>query len=46
MSWTTTTSTLSVVETKFQAELKWTPVEGLDLSALGAVKYQGFDPGA
>lgn len=31
---------LSVVETKFQAELKWTPVEGLDLSALGAVKYQ------
>ena len=31
---------LSVVETKFQAELKWSPVEGLDLSALGAVKYQ------
>ncbi|MBE6181754.1 MAG: SusC/RagA family TonB-linked outer membrane protein [Rikenellaceae bacterium] len=31
---------LSVVETKFQGELKWTPVPGLDLAVLGAVKYQ------
>ncbi len=31
---------LSVVETKFQGELKWTPFEALTLSMLGAVKYQ------
>lgn len=31
---------LSVVDTKFQGELKWTVVKGLELSLLGAVKYQ------
>ncbi len=31
---------LSVVETKFQAELKWQPIQNLSLSALGAFKYQ------
>ena len=31
---------MSVVETKFQGELKWSPVAGLDLAVLGAVKYQ------
>lgn len=30
---------LSVVDTKFQAELKWTVVPGLELGALAAVKY-------
>ncbi len=30
---------LDVVDTKFQAELKYKPVKGLELSALGAVKY-------
>ena len=30
---------LNVVDTKFQAELKWTPLNHVDLSALGAVKY-------
>jgi len=30
---------LNVVDTKFQAELKWNPIHDLELSALGAVKY-------
>lgn len=30
---------LNVVDTKFQAELKWKPIKDLELSALGAVKY-------
>lgn len=30
---------LSVVDTKFQAELKYNPIKGLELSALGAVRY-------
>lgn len=30
---------LNVVDLKFQGELKWKPVEGLELSALGAAKY-------
>ena len=30
---------LNVVDLKFQGELKWKPVRGLELSALGAVKY-------
>ena len=30
---------LDVVDTKFQAELKWEPVKGLELAALAAVKY-------
>lgn len=30
---------LNVVDTKFQGELKYKPVKGLELSALGAVKY-------
>lgn len=31
---------LHVVDMKFQSELKWKPIQGLELSALGAVKYQ------
>lgn len=31
---------LSVVDTKFQAELTFTPLKGLDIALLGAVKYQ------
>lgn len=31
---------LNVVDLKFQGELKWKPITGLELSALGAVKYQ------
>lgn len=31
--------TLNVVDLKFQGELKWKPIMGLELSALGAVKY-------
>ncbi|MFI3286081.1 MAG: SusC/RagA family TonB-linked outer membrane protein [Rikenellaceae bacterium] len=30
---------LSTADMKFQAELKYNPIEGLDISALGAVKY-------
>ena len=30
---------LNVVDMKFQGELRWKPVMGLELSALGAVKY-------
>ncbi|WP_288786083.1 SusC/RagA family TonB-linked outer membrane protein, partial [Bacteroides acidifaciens] len=30
---------LNVVDMKFQGELRWKPVTGLELSALGAVKY-------
>ena len=30
---------LNVADIKFQMELKWKPVKGLELSALGAVKY-------
>lgn len=30
---------LNVVDLKFQGELKWKPIKGLELSALGAVKY-------
>lgn len=30
---------LNVVDTKFQAELKWSPFKQLELSALGAIKY-------
>lgn len=30
---------IDVVDTKFQAELRYTPIEGLDIAALGAVKY-------
>ena len=32
---------LNIVDVKFQGELKWKPVAGLEFSALGAVKYQG-----
>lgn len=31
--------TLNVVDLKFQGELKWKPIMGLEISALGAVKY-------
>lgn len=31
---------LNVVDLKFQSELKWKPIKGLELSALGAIKYQ------
>ena len=31
---------LNVVDLKFQTELKWKPIKGLELSALGAIKYQ------
>ena len=30
---------LNVVDTKFQAELRYKPVTGLELSALAAIKY-------
>lgn len=30
---------LSVVDLKFQGELKWKPIQGLELSVLGAAKY-------
>lgn len=30
---------LNVVDTKFQGELTWKPIKGLEFSALGAVKY-------
>ena len=30
---------INFVDTKFQAELKWTPVKGLDLAGLAAMKY-------
>ena len=32
---------LNIVDVKFQGELKWKPITGLEFSALGAVKYQG-----
>lgn len=32
---------LSVVDTKFQGELKWNIIKGLEVGLLGAVKYQG-----
>ena len=31
---------INVVDLKFQGEMKWKPVKGLELAALGAVKYQ------
>ena len=31
---------LNIADLKFQGELKWKPITGLELSALGAVKYQ------
>lgn len=31
--------TLNVVDLKFQGELKWKPITGLEISALGAAKY-------
>lgn len=31
---------INLTDLKFQAEMKWKPVKGLELSALGAVKYQ------
>lgn len=31
---------LHVADMKYQTELKWKPVQGLELSALGALKYQ------
>jgi TonB-linked SusC/RagA family outer membrane protein len=31
---------LDLVDTKFQADMKWTVMKGLDLTVLGAVKYQ------
>jgi len=30
---------LNVVDTKFQMELKWKPIQDLEVSALGAIKY-------
>lgn len=30
-----------IVDVKFQGELKWKPIANLELSALGALKYQG-----
>lgn len=30
---------MNVVDTKFQAELKWKPINDLELSAIGALKY-------
>ena len=30
---------LNVVDTKFQAELRWRPITGLELAVLGAIKY-------
>ena len=32
---------LNIVDVKFQGELKWKPIMGLEFSVLGAVKYQG-----
>lgn len=32
---------LNIVDVKFQGELKWKPIAGLEFAALGAVKYQG-----
>ena len=32
---------LNIADVKFQAELKWKPIAGLEFAALGAVKYQG-----
>lgn len=32
---------LDVIDMKYQGELKWKPVSGLEFSALGAVKYSG-----
>lgn len=32
---------LNIADVKFQGELKWKVIPGLELSALGAVKYQG-----
>ncbi len=34
---------ISVVDMKFQTELKWTPIRGLELTALGDVKYSGSE---
>lgn len=31
---------INLTDLKFQAEMKWKPAKGLELSALGAVKYQ------
>lgn len=31
---------INLADLKFQAEIKWKPAKGLELSALGAVKYQ------
>ena len=31
---------LNIVDTKFQGEIRWKPLTGLELSALGSVKYQ------
>ncbi len=31
---------LNVVDVKFQTELKWKPIQKVELSALGAIKYQ------
>ena len=31
---------LDVVDVKFQGEIKWKPIPGLELSALGSLKYQ------
>lgn len=33
---------LNVVDVKFQGELKYKPIQGLELSALGAVRYQAI----
>lgn len=35
----TNSITLNVVDLKFQGELKWKPIKGLELNVLGAVKY-------
>ena len=32
---------LNIADVKFQAELRWKPIAGLEFAALGAVKYQG-----
>lgn len=34
------TMDINLVDLKFQAEMKWKPIKGMELSALGAVKYQ------
>lgn len=34
------TMDINLADLKFQAEMKWKPIKGLELSALGAVKYQ------